>query len=235
VSLKSNASSGNVAYASEYSVDKIVGIYTGSFAPAGTTTTLGGYLYQYTISHSFTRPVYTELLVSTDGINYQDGGPTGSTLSGISYSDSSKIYITTNKNTGTIYYKVICSWIDNYDGTNPLITPVLNTTNKAYFDSRKNYQKLFMSGTQSATSLGSDNIFTITHNLGYTPNFKIFFESVSGQVWPQISGGTNDFWLYDYTMSECYGVVDSTNLKIDCFPAFTGHTTNIWYRIYLDQ
>lgn len=233
MSLQSNAS--NVAFASAYAVDKIVGIYQGSYNSATQTTTLGGYLYQFSIPHTFTRPVFTELLVSTDGVNYQDGGSSGGTLQGIAYSDSSNIYVTTGNSSGTIFYKVIASWIDNYDATDPVITPVLQSlTGSIFFDSRQNYQKTFMSGIETATTKNSDNFFVETHNLGYAPNAKMYFESVTGQVWPQIDGGTNDFWLYATTQSECYAIINSTQLNIDCFIPTSGHNTRIWWRIYLD-
>jgi hypothetical protein len=234
MSQVTNAS--KIAFSTAFNVDKIVGIYTGSYNSATQTTTLGGYLYQYAIPHSFTRPVFCDLLVSTDGVNYQDGGTTGGTLAGIAYSDASNIYVTTGNASGTIFYKVVASWIDNYDTTNPLVTPVFQgLTNSAFFDSRQNYQKTYTAGVVTATALGTDTLFNIAHSLGYTPNAKLYFEAVSGQVWPQIYGGTNDYWLYATSMSECYEVISSSNLTIDCFPSATGHSTRVWYKIYLDQ
>lgn len=223
-----------VGSSSAFSVDKIVGIYRGSYTSGTDTTTIGGYIYQYAIPHTFTRPVFCELLWSTDGITYVDGGASG----GIAYSDSSNIYVSTLNATGTIYYKVIASWIDNYDNTNPLITPVLNTTTKAYFDSRQNYQKTRFADviTVNPPPISEDIVTGISHNFGYTPNAKIFFESITGQVWPQIYGGTNNAWLYDFTnQSECYAIITTTQLKIDVLIPTTGHITRLWYRVYLDQ
>lgn len=225
----------NVNFASQYAVDKIVGVYNSSFNAATQTTVIGGYLYQYAIPHLFTRPVFCELLWSTDGVTYADGG--GGEISGqlaISYSDSSNIYVTTSLNTGTIYYKVIASWIDDYDATNPLITPVLNTTDNFYFDSRNNYQKIYHQDTQTVT--GTSGSASYIHALGYAPNFKVFFESVSGQVWPAIAGGTSDFFLYDATAQyECEATTTTSTLTMALQGGASSVSSRVWYRVYLNS
>jgi hypothetical protein len=220
----------NVSYATEYPIDKIVGIYTGSYDKASQTIVLGGFLYQYKIPHSFTRPIFCELLWSTTGLenSYTDGGASGA----IAYSDSNNIYITTTSNSGMLFYKVIASWIDKYDTNNPLITPVLNTTNKAYFDSRQNYQKIF---SQDVISSQPPNTPAILHNLGYTPNCKVFFESIAGQVWPQIDGGSGDIWLYDLSNQlEIHSIISTFALTI-VFSNGPAVNRRVWYKIYLDQ
>lgn len=225
----------NVNFATQYAVDKIVGVYNSSFNAATQTTVIGGYLYQYAIPHPFTRPVFCELLWSTDGVNYADGG--GGVFSGtqgISYSDASNIYVTTGLNIGMIYYKVIASWIDNYDATNPLITPILNTTNNFYFDSRNNYQKIFRQDTQMLS--GVSGSLSYIHALGYTPNFKVFFESVSGQVWPAIAGGVSDFFLYDFiTQYECAATTTVDTLTMALQGSASSVSSRVWYRVYLNS
>lgn len=220
----------NLNFATQYAVDKIVGVYTGSFAPATQATVIGGYLYQYAISHLFTRPVFCELLWSTDGVTYIDGGNGG----GISYSDSSNIYVTTGESTGTVYYKVIASWIDDYDTTNPLITPVLNTTSNFYFDSRNNYEKIYHQGTQTLT--GTSGTLTYIHGLSFTPNAKVFFESISGQVWPAIAGGAGNFFLYDLAAQyECEATITDTLINMDLSGGASSVSCRVWYRIYLNS
>lgn len=222
----------NVQFATEFSIDKIVGIYVDSF-DASHTTVLGGYLYQYAIPHKFTRPVFCELLWSLDGITYATGG-TG-VLSGnfaISYSDSNNIYVTTSLGSGTIYYKVIASWIDNYDTTNPAITPVLNTTQNFYFDSRNNYQKIYK---QNVVTINTGQTVSILHpDLDFAPNAKVFFESFPGQVWPTISGGVSDFFFYDPgNQYECHATMNLSTLDItmDTGPS----SARAWYRIYAND
>jgi len=233
MSLASNYQ--NVAFATEYAVDKIVGVYVGSFNAATQTTVIGGYLYQYSFSHPFTRPVFCELLWSLDGITYADGG-SGllSGVPGIAYSDATNIYVTTGLNVGTIYYKVIASWIDNYDTTNPLIAPVLNTVSNFYFDSRKNYQKIYKQDTLPLNS--SSGTLSYIHGLGYTPNAKVFFESISGQVWPSIAGGTNNYFLYDPSSQyECEATITTSILNMVLQGGAGSVSTRVWYRVYLDS
>lgn len=226
----------DVAFASAYNVDKIVGVYQGSFAPnTSATTTLGGYLYQYAIPHPFTRPVFTDVIWSTNNITFADGGGSFS-LGGpqsIAYSDSSNIYVTTGVASGTIYYKVIASWIDNYDTTNPRITPVLNTTQPRFFDSSANYQKVIQSG--SAT--GRPTLYTnpLTYDPTLLANAKLFFESLPGQVWPAIGGGVSDYFLYDpaHQWEALVGINYGTALIIGSSAA-TASNARFWWRIYGD-
>lgn len=222
-----------VRLATPYVLDKIVGVLTGSFNAGTDTTTPASGFRLFKIAHSFTRPVFCELLFSTDGgTTYTEGG----LGKAIAYSDSSYVYILTIQTSGTCNYKVICTWIDNYDATNPSITPQLNTTSLAYFDSRQNYPKIYLQNVVTATTKAADTTFTITHSLGYVPNFKIYFESFSGQVWPQIYGGSNDPWLYDFShQAEAFGVANSTQLKLDCFIPTSGSSTRVWYKVYLDS
>lgn len=232
MSLQSNYQ--NVAFATEYAVDKIVGIYTDSFDAATQTTVLGGYLYQYAFSHSFTRPVFCELLWSLDGSQYADGGSgvLGGT-EGIAYSDKNNIYVTTGINAGRVYYKVIASWIDNYDNTNPLITPVINTTNNFYFDSRKNYEKVYKQDI--LTLSGVSGTLSYIHGLGYPPNAKVYYEAFPGQIWPSIGGGEN-FFLYDpVNQYVCETTMTSSTLNINLQGGVGSVSSRAWYRVYLDR
>lgn len=232
MSLASNYQSVN--FATEFAVDKIVGIYTGSFNAATQTTVLGGFLYQYAIPQTFTRPVFCELLWSLDGSTYADGG--SGQLSGqlsIAYSDATNIYVTTTQSTGIVYYKIIATWIDNYDTTNPAIDPVLNTTQNFYFDTAYNYQKLYKQGTGSVS--GTSGTVSYLYDLGYTPNFKVFFESIPGQVWPSITGGTANVFLYDALQYQCAATTTNTTMAASILGSVGSVSCKVWYRIYLDQ
>lgn len=224
----------NVQFATEFAVDKIIGVYVDSFNAATQTTNLGGAgsLFAHAIPHSFTRPVFCELLWSTDGVTYADGG-SGilSGTRGIAFADSNNIYVATGLNSGTIYYKVIASWIDNYDTTNPLITPVLNTTNNFYFDSRKNYPKIYKQDSQTLSS--ASGTLSYLHALGYEPNFKVFFESVAGQVWP---ANQNQFFVYDFTTQYvCAATTTSSVLSMLLQGGVSSTSCKVWYRVYVDQ
>lgn len=231
MSLATNAL--NVASASELEPDKIVGILTGSYAASSYTDILGGYLYRKWIPHSFGRPVFCEMSWSVDGVNYIDSGSSvgNGSQAALAYADSSNIYILTTSNAGTLSYKVIATWIDNYDNTNPLISPILNTTSKFYYDSRSNIPKILSSAPVTISGTGS---LPIAHGLSYAPRFKGYFESLTGQVWPLISGGTGDIWLYDaINQMECSAVIDTTNVTLSYIGPVSSR--KLWYRIYADQ
>lgn len=229
----------DVLFSTAFETDKVCGIYESSYNAASYNTVLGGYLYQTNLAHNFSRPVFCDALFSTDGTNWFPSGQGNGTDNVLAYSDSSNIYFITNADTGTIYYKLVCTWINNYDTTNPLITFVNNATNTniTAFDSRQNYQKIAFSKIVNLANPGLGNIGTcpITHNLGYAPNYKLFFNSLAGQVWPSIAGGTGDFWLYEGTQYELWGVSNTSTLTL-YYDAGSGSDTSfdLWYRIYYD-
>lgn len=225
----------NVVFATKYPIDKIVGIYSGSFNAATDTTaityTFIGSPYQvwwYKIPHTFTRPVFCDLLTSTDDTTYTNN-------TSIAFSDSSYLYIYAGQGiapSGTIYYKLVASWIDNYDNTNPAITPVI-PGNTAFFDSRQNYQKIYL---QNVVSLANGASTSITHALGYQPNAKVYMECFSGQVWPCHTGGTNDAFLFADSENTGYFSMTNSALSIQCDTnASSFGVSRFWYRVYLDK
>jgi hypothetical protein len=230
-----------VNFFSQYSIDKICGNTVGSYNAADYTTQVGGgafnTLYVYNIPHNFTRPVVVDMLVSLDNINFL---PQEFSLSNgqflLAYSDSSNIYIINSDNSSTIYYYwMVFTWIDNYDNSNPLIRPVFeavqDNTSQTTFDSRQNYQKILSNTMQTYSSATTSA--TISHNLDYTPNFKIYFNSLSGQVWPNIGNSTNSGFVYSGSQSLVDGYVDDTNLYLDIY--IPSGSINVWPRIYYDS
>lgn len=226
-----------IAFSTAFLTDKVCGIYTGSIA-GGSMTTLaaigfGNTLYQFIIPHTLTRPCLCDTLVSTDlGVTYT---PIGA----ITYSDASNLYLTVTDNSKFYLYKIVCTWIDNYDTTNPLISPQFQTNNSAaYFDTRYNYQKILESPTTTLSNPGTGNTGTqpIKHGLGYLPLYRLYFESKPGQVWPSVAGGAQDPWLYDTVgQFELSATVDTTNLNLT-FNGGSGSpsTFRVWTRIFLD-
>jgi hypothetical protein len=226
-------------YASSLATSKVCGVYVGSYAASSYDAVLGGYLYRKTFTHNLTRPAFGYGLFSTDGVTYYPSGDYSNGI-GIVYTDSNTFSIVSLKNTGTIYYKIILNWIDKYDGTNPLITPVLQTTNKTpYFNTVNNYQKIYRIQNVQLTNPGTGNTgtYTFTHNLGYYPNYQVFFNAFSGQVWQENSGGTQNLWLYDYGLQ--YEIRSNTttsaiNLYYDGGSSSPA-TFNAWIIIYYDH
>lgn len=228
------------AFSSQDSIDKIVNVWQSSYNKATQTTTrtepFAGIVYAYAISHGLTRPVFPHLVWSEDNSNWVDGGgtlPNGN--SAIAISDSTNIYIITTSNSGTMYYKILGAWIDNYDGSNPLVPELSNGTNKAIFDSRANYQKIYSQGvdTYSAGTFGSEYIVSIAHPLGYIPNAKAWFEPILGEVWPLIAGGATNPFLYSFSQDEAYMTITSSFVNINVI-RYSNASRRVWYKIYRD-
>jgi hypothetical protein len=228
----------NIAFSTAFLTDKICLVLEGSYAASNYSTILGGFLYQYPIPHSIGRPMFCDALFSDDNINFIPNGNTtpDTTMSINLYSDASNIYILNTANTGTVYYKIVCTWIDNYDTSNPLVTPKFQTTStQPYFDSRYNYLKIYKSDVLSMSTASSSQ--TVPQTLKSVPDFKLFFESLPGQVWPMINGGAQDGWLYDPTTQyECQGIMDRSKLTVSyASGTSSAATARVWYRIYYDN
>lgn len=224
----------SIGFSTAFSLDKICGVYSSSFTGASTTLLSGvaggSDLYQHIIPHSFTRPVMCDTLASSDG------GVTFSPLLALTYSDSSNLYINVIDNTKNYTYKMVCTWIDDYDATNPLVQPVLETTSSAYFDSRKNYPKILDVDSFNLTSSGSSHSVAYS-NSGRASNVKAYFESKPGQVWPMINGGSQDIWLNDPSVQ--YELTANIGTSDVLFTYSSGGssaaTAKVWYKIYYEH
>lgn len=232
-----------INFSTAFETDKTCAILIGSYAANSYDDILGGILYRKKISHQFTRPVLCDGIFSSDGSTYVPNGQNSPTVTSNVYSDSSFIYMLSTHNTGTIYYKIVCTWIDNYDNTNPLITPVIQVPAGPHplvtFDSRQNYQKLLINQPYTLNNPGAGFTGTkpIAHNLGYDPNYRLYFESLPNQIWPAISGGVQDIWLYDAAHQfEISGVIDSTNLNLTFNGGISSASTfRAFVKIYYDS
>ena len=235
VRMFSMSSTKDIAFSSNLPTDKIVGVYEGSFAPGSSPVIGDPFLAQvrrHTIVHGFTRPVFTKLLASTDNTIWQDGGARSDALA---YSDATNIYIITPLTSGTIYYKVIAFWIDDYDTTNPAVSPTVNTNSLVYFDSRLNYQKVFNQATATHASGIGAHSSTVTHSLGYAPNARVYFEAFPNQIWPANFGGVGNIWLIDFAQVECEYSVTTTTLTINTYGGVSSPTRRVWSVVYYDD
>jgi len=232
-----------VAMTSEYPPDKIVDVVTGSFNTATSERikdSFGSEVYACKrVKHNFTRPVFTKMKWSLDGVTWVDGG-LGQLVSdpliyGIAPSNSTEVMVLTTLLSGTFYYEIICFWIDDYDGTNPSVEPYNDPTKPINFDSEDEYQKIFLDDVTTFTSISQT--VKIPHDLGYTPDVWVFFESNPGEVWPAIVGGADNVWLYNFsTQGELdYQIyTDRLELTWDAGVSFSG-SARAWYKIYLDS
>jgi hypothetical protein len=234
MSLISNAN--NVAFASAYDIDKIVGVWEGSFNRAADVITRTGDLgdiYLYRIAHGFTRPVFVDLLWRITG-DWTDGGSAdvpGDTS--IAFADSTYVYIVSSvfvAAVGTMEYKIIATWINEYDATNPSVDSFLSPNKEINFDSRENYQKVYL---QDNLTFNADGTQTVTHALNRKANFRVFCEAIAGEVWPAYAGGASNPFLYDSSLTECEPYIDTSALSVELINVTA--PKRAWYKIFLDS
>lgn len=229
-----NAERKNAAFYSGFSVDKVVRIYTGRYTSSDLITRVGdlGTIYVHRIPHDVGRPMMCEVMTSVDGGNSYDSG-----ISKVAFSDSNYVYIFDGYSAviSDTYYKVYCSWIDDYDTTNPLVTTQQYTSEPKQFDSSLNYQKIKDQNvrTFSAGTFGATETITIDHDLGYEPNVKVYFEAFSGEVWPLNIGGVRNPLLYVSTQDECGAEIYDDRIEITYYK-YSNQARRAWYKIYYD-
>ncbi len=231
-------------FVSSIPTDKIVAVYEGSF-DGSTAPDLDGFgLLRYkTVSHGFGRPVFCKSQFSLDGVVWRDENTWSpqdpNKILGIAYSTSSKIYIVANDvlaaGLGTIYYRVVAFWIDNYDGSNPSIPETIDSGSNIYFDSRLNYQKIVDSGKIDIPAATLYTPYTVNHSLGYEPNIRIFNEALSGELWPSTWGGTKNFWLYDLKFVQIEAKIYADKVTFLAAGGASSPASELRYVIYYDE
>lgn len=224
----------NTAFTSTKPADKIVGVYEGSFdTTSGVVPLIGGYIGYTSFAHTFTRPVFTKLQTSFDQVNWRDEN--SNQAYSISYSTSTEIFVLHAPDNGTVYYRVIAFWIDDYDSTNPSVAPTVGSQSNIYFDSRLNYQKIAFQDEVTIPAATITQTDTITHNLGYKPNVRVYVESYPGEVWPATYGGiTGNYWDYSFSMVQSEVKVYDNTVDILSGGGLSAPEARMWYRIYYD-
>lgn len=109
------------------------------------------------------------------------------------------------------------------------------------FDSRVNYQKIYLNGTVSLTvsDPSSSNSTIIVHGLGYYPNVKLWYTDANGNIATAVTDAGS--YLYPVTSAfanrGCYYTVNTNSLTITLdrgITSGTAVTSTIYYRIYID-
>ena len=228
-------------FTSEQDIDKIVRIFIGSFQfPAQTVARVGfATINVFAIPHGLGRPVACEMQWAVGKQDWVDNGSQDDNFQGsLAYSDSTNIYIISPLfvGSGTVFYRVWCSWINDYDATNPLIDVLTYSDTPLVFDSRSNFQKIFKQDvlTFSAGTFGSPQNITVDHNFGFTPNAKVWFEPFAGEVWPLNSGGNSNLFLFHASQDECELRISNTNIEVR-YRRFSNAVRKAWYKIYYDE
>lgn len=222
-----------IAYTSKHPIDKVVRVFTGSYGTSDLISRTGfSTAYFHRIPHNVGRPMFCEVMTSDDDSTYDVG------IDKIAFSDSDYVYIFDgyNASISTVYYRVYCSWIDDYDDTNPSIETITYNSEPVQFDSRLNYQKIYDYNSLDFDpgTLGSKQTRIVYHNLNYTPNVKVYCEALPGEVWPMMIGKTNNPFLYDAAQDQCDAEIYDDRLEVTLY-RFSNTDKKAWYRIYLDQ
>lgn len=238
------------SFTSLYNSEKIVKVFDGSFRYDTDTTarTFDSYTTEvYVIPHGFTRPVFTELWWSLDDVNYFVGaGNTDSTNAayGISFSDSTNIYILMVQNAApissgtTIYYKIVCSWITDYDNSDPLIDAFTDYPSTYRFNFQSRYQTVMIAKegvlTLSTASVGFDDVVeTEAHGLDYVPFVKAYYNAYPGEVWPLNSGGVRNPYLVGVS-SQVEAVVFTSSSEVIAHAVMKAGNgdVKVWYMLF---
>lgn len=231
-----------LAFYSNTSTDKIIGVTSGSI-PVGAGDMFGtAGVATATFDTGFGDTCFFEGLVSVDGTTWNPlgtflpaSGPTFQTTTASAYMVGGVLtvkainYITSAK---TVSYKIIFFAKDNQGAITPL-----SITDKLFFDSSKNYQKIFKSGSFAVSTTTPT---TVTHSLGYVPKVRIFFSPTSaasganGSVTLPAGCLTGIDWFTNPDMqisssTVSFGVVSDTN----SYPS--GISGTLYYRIYHDS
>jgi len=109
-------------------------------------------------------------------------------------------------------------------GYDVLTTAIVNQT----FNSEKNCLKIHSSGSGASTSLSTGGYITITHSLGYSPGFLLYWEVSDNGDW-YANGGQDDTYVVT--------TESKTNTLVSTIGFDGGGTVDlkIYYYIFIDQ
>lgn len=229
----------NIAFDSRKPVDKIVRIITGSYTTADEFTRTGGIFNPklVKVGHGLNRPVLVDMQYSVDGgVTWKEPNTEiGTTVYTMAFSDDLYVYMFSIASTyPTVHYRLYCHWIDDYDNTKPWVETINYSTEPIHFDSRENYQKIYDFNTKIFTASVGTETLSVAHDLGYMPNAKAWFQSVTGEVWQLHAGGASNPFLYDFTQDEMDMSIYSDRVDLRLYN-YSGTARKAWYKIYYDQ
>lgn len=206
---------------SDYPLEKIAGLFEFSGTTGASTSTMAE-----GVSFQFTNTVGVPLLI--DGqfsftpdftvaypLMSEDENRYFSTDS--AYTTRTTIYISGSGYGGArpIYFRI---WGFVPEDT-AIVVPSTASASQDNFvlDTRKNYLKVFKDGRQK---IGADESFTIQHNLGYIPYFKVWLGS--GSSWQVVTYGSGTL---NYAIDSQKLVLTDTS----------GYGFNYYYRVYANE
>lgn len=238
-----------INFSSTLDNEKIVKTFEGSFEfENDTETVVFDFASQevYNIAHGYTRPVFVEMWWSLNNVDWFVGGGNSDTDGKaflIGYSDSTNVKIMVVENLGlttgdTIYYKIVCGWIPDYDDTNPLIDEFTGYPANYKFNFQSYYQTLYIAKkgviTLSTNNAGFINVLdSVDHELDFAPTMKCYYEAFPGEVWPLNYGGIGNPYLVGIsTQVEAIAFVDETSVTANAVMKQASGDVRFWYMLF---
>jgi hypothetical protein len=246
-------------FTTAYPPDKLVGDpITGSF-----TATASGSILPHrtneTISHSFGVPVFLQMTYSRDGgTTWQDQhvgvpdltiptAPVFQTLDVGCYSTSSDIIVPASNFTMsdiTVDYVIVPIWNDRSSQVISVSQASGGGSDDTgfIFTTKHNLPKIYLDAAQTVSAPSSPatptTVLTVNHDLGYVPTARVWYEPVSGQIWPLSPNQYDNSDGGPGTTLTLYGrfYVTSTTLVVEMFNSSGGPlNVPIHTRIYCDE
>jgi len=228
----------NYVFMSEYGIDKILSIFSGSFTAASRPSlpAIGA-----SFASGINDLVFCQGTFTVDGGNPQDLGSellvNGFYVQALAGSQSNNINIYYN-NDDTVAHTITYNVFMISKPSNGLFTPGNLPANSDYFNSNDNYQKIDIDGEESisvsaATGNGpTDTVITIAHNLGYMPCVRAFVDD--GTTLTDVLVRNSPALVYNRGVLMT-NTVDNSNVYF----RFTNldsatYSFNLSYRIYYD-
>ncbi len=242
----------------QYDVDKIIGIFTGSFSTPAPGLFVG--YNEQTFNTDFNDTCLTRCLYQVDGGDKNDDNfpyPIGSNRFGVQATSFSR-----NNTAGvgafnsdfsgaiphTVNFQLYCYAKSDQGKVNPI-----KTDQPLAYASRYNYEKIYIDEVQPMTvTTGSPQTFSVLHDLGYVPDTKTSIEYVSttggggvvedtGTIYPagllaNTEVNTTGSSL-EHNGIKCSVEINTTSVTYRLSGTITGmtYTVNIHYRIYLND
>lgn len=242
----------HMLFTTKYPPDKIVGeTVTGSFTAAASSSTLLAKRTHDAIDHSFGVPVFLQMSYSTDGgATWQDQHVTIPDLStpsapvfqtvdvGCYCTSAQMVMVASNWTTSdqTIQYRIVPIWNDRQSQVVSVTRP---TGEGLLFSTKYSLPKIYLDDEITiSVPNGSSDQPIVTHDLGFVPNARIWYEPVSGELWPlspiQYSNFDGGPGTILYVTGRAY--VTTTELRVELNNG-SGSASDVkfHYRVYADE
>lgn len=249
----------NMLFTTKYPPDKIVGdTLTGSFEAAASSFAGLGFRTHRAIPHTFGVPVFLQMSYSLDGgATWQDqhvpvpdlstpSSPVFQTVEVGCYSTNTDIVMVASNyttSTETISFRIVPIWNDRQSQV-----IVVNRSQSANFIFSTQYSlpKIYLDDQDTlavAVSSGGpppspSDLPLATHDLGFVPNVRVWYEPVSGELWPLSPNQYSNLDGGSGTMLDVFGraYATTTELRVELYNFGASEASvPVHYRVYCDE